>query len=412
MLRRYFLYIISVLLLIASFTGVFFVGYFVGFEKKNTEVVLADVSGKDDPISDSVDFGPFWQTWQVLDEKFVDGANGTSTKDKITDQDRVWGAIAGMTESLGDPYTTFFPPVENRQFEETIAGNFGGVGMEVGIKDDQITVIAPLANTPAKKAGILAGDKIIKVDDLAVASMSLDDVIDKIRGEKGTAVRLTIQRNSEKDTREISIIRDTINIPTIETEKLKNGVFVIRLYNFSANSPNLFRKALREFLEAKTDKLVLDLRGNPGGYLEAAIDMASWFLPADKVVVYEAKKGDEEKDYRSKGYDIFTDNLKMVILVDRGSASASEILAGALKEHGKAILVGEKTFGKGSVQELISITPETSLKVTVARWLTPDGHSLSGDGLEPDFKVLITKEDVLAGKDPQLDKAIEILTKG
>lgn len=410
-MRRYFLLGISSLLLVASLTSVFFIGYYVGFEKKQTEVVLADVINKDNPLAGKVDFAPFWQAWQVLDEKFVAGANGTST-DGVTDQDRVWGAISGMADSLEDPYTTFLPPVEKKQFEETIAGNFGGVGMEVGIKDDQITVIAPLPNSPAKKAGILAGDRVVKVDDLAVVGLALDEVIDKIRGEKGTIVRLTIQRNSEKDTRQFSVIRDTINIPTIKTEKLKSGVFVISLYNFSAESPNLFRKALREFLESKTDKLIIDLRGNPGGYLEASIDMASWFLPADKVVVYEAKKGTEETAYRSKGYDIFTDQLKLVILIDRGSASASEILAGALKEHNKARLVGEKTFGKGSVQELIPITSDTSLKVTVARWLTPDGHSLSGDGLEPDFKVLFTKEDIAAKRDPQMEKAVEILTKG
>ncbi len=195
---------------------------------------------------------------------------------------------------------------------------------------------------------------------------------------------------------------------------LKDGVFIIRLYSFTAVSPNLFREALRKFVEnGTTNKLIIDLRGNPGGYLESATDIASWFLPLGKVVVTEDYGGKEpNKIHRSKGYDIFNNNLKMAILVNGGSASASEILAGALSEYGKAILVGTKTFGKGSVQELIKITPETSLKVTVARWLSPNGNSFSHDGLEPDEIVEITEDDVdyiEDGGDPQLDKAIELL---
>jgi carboxyl-terminal processing protease len=191
---------------------------------------------------------------------------------------------------------------------------------------------------------------------------------------------------------------------------LPGGVFKIDLYSFSLNSPNLFRGALREFITSGADKLILDLRGNPGGYLEASIDMASWFLPSSKVVVREDFGGRrEERVYRSRGYDIFTDDLKFVILVDKGSASASEILAGALQEHGKAQIVGEKTFGKGSVQELVDITSETSLKLTVARWLTPNGNSISETGVEPDFAVERTAEDRSAGRDPQLNKALEVL---
>ena len=191
----------------------------------------------------------------------------------------------------------------------------------------------------------------------------------------------------------------------------KNDVFIIRLYNFSANSPSLFRESLREFAVSGKDKLILDLRGNPGGYLEAAVDMASWFLPAGKVIVREdfGKKA-EPVVYRSKGYDVFNESLKMVILVNAGTASASEILAGALSEHGKAKLVGEKTFGKGSVQELVKVTSDSSLKITVARWLTPNGVSISKNGLKPDIEVPITKEDLENKRDVQIDKAIQLLT--
>ncbi len=205
-------------------------------------------------------------------------------------------------------------------------------------------------------------------------------------------------------------MRDIINIPTINTRELPGGIFVIELYSFSAQSPNLFRGALREFMLSKSDKLILDLRNNPGGYLEAAIDMASWFLPSNKVVVREDfGTSQKERVYRSKGYDVFNENLKFVILIDGGSASASEILAGALAEHNRAILVGTKTFGKGSVQELVDITKETSLKITIARWLTPNGQSISDGGVTPHHIVEYTAADREAGRDPQLDKAVEVL---
>ncbi|MFA6898332.1 MAG: S41 family peptidase, partial [Candidatus Paceibacterota bacterium] len=251
----------------------------------------------------------------------------------------------------------------------------------------------------------------------------VEKAVKLIRGKEGTVVKLTVLRNGDGGPKEFSITRETINIPTVDTEvrstlsvdaqgngTLANGVFVLRLYNFSVNSADLFRQSLREFALSGTNKLVLDLRGNPGGYLEAAVDMASWFLPVGKVVVSEDfGKKQEPLIYRSKGYNVFNDNLKMTILIDGGSASAAEILAGALKEHGVAKLVGEQTFGKGSVQELIKLTPDTSFKVTIARWLTPNGKSISENGLIPDVAVKPTEKDVKAGKDVQLDKAIELL---
>ncbi len=206
--------------------------------------------------------------------------------------------------------------------------------------------------------------------------------------------------------------RDVITVPTLSTKKLDNGIFMIQLYSFTGDSPNLFRNALREFMLSKSDKLILDLRGNPGGYLNAAVDMASWFLPQGKVIVREDYGGGQKEDTsKSKGYDIFTGKLKFVILIDGGSASASEILAGALHEYGKATLIGEKSFGKGSVQEVIQVTPDTSLKVTVARWLTPNGVSISDNGIMPDIVVPVSEDDIKNKKDPQLDRAIEELLK-
>lgn len=353
-----------------------------------------------------VDFSPFWKTWSILNERFVQASTTAATS---TDQEKVWGAIEGLTAAFGDPYTVFLPPEEKSLFEDDIRGTFGGVGMEIGIKDNVLTVIAPLPNTPATRAGIRAGDKIIKINDTLTADLPTDEGVKRIRGEVGTAVRLTLIRGDSAPF-EIEVVREVINVPIINTKLLPNKVFVITLYNFSAPSTNAFRQAVREFVNAKTDKLVIDLRNNPGGYLEAAVDMASWFLPQGKVVVVEDRRGHGEGQvYRSKGYNIFNDKLKMVILVNRGSASAAEILAGALSEYGQGILVGEKTFGKGSVQEVISITSDTSLKITIARWLTPNGVSLSAGGLVPSVKVSLTDDDIKAGRDPQLDKAVEIL---
>ncbi|MEX2014199.1 MAG: S41 family peptidase [Parcubacteria group bacterium] len=387
--------------------GSFTLGFNAG--EKSLSVEVAGIDNSTNGAPSSIDFAPFWKTWNLINEKYVPAS---STSKMVTDQEKVWGAIKGLTSSLGDPYTVFFPPVESEMFESDIRGNFEGVGMEVVSRDGAITVIAPLKDSPASRAGIMAGDRIIEIDERETSSLSTEDAVQIIRGPKGTRVNLTIFREGAPEPFEIEVTRDVINIPTLSTRELPGGIFVIELYSFSAQSPNLFRAALREFILSGNDKLILDLRGNPGGFLEAAIDMASWFLPASSVVVREdfgSSRG--EKIYRSKGYNIFNDDLKFVILVDRGSASASEILAGALAEHGKAILVGNKTFGKGSVQELVDITSDTSLKVTIARWLTPGGMSISQDGIEPDFLVQYGPKDREAGRDPQLEKAIEVLTK-
>ena len=395
------LLIIGVLIAIGSFN----LGFNSGEKSLSTAIVGIENATEGKPTN--VDFAPFWKAWNLLNEKYV---SASTTSKTVDNQEKVWGAIQGLTNSLGDPYTVFFPPVESELFESDIRGNFEGVGMEVVAKDGAITVIAPLKNSPASRAGIMTGDRIIKIDNKETANLSTEDAVQIIRGPRGTKVTLAILRNGAKEPINIEVTRDVIDIPTIDTKELPGGIFLIELYSFSAQSPNLFRGALREFILSNNDKLILDLRGNPGGYLEAAIDMASWFLPSSKVVVREDfGPSKDEKIYRSKGYNIFNDSLKFVILVDKGSASASEILAGALSEHGKAVLVGDKTFGKGSVQELVNITPKTSLKVTIARWLTPNGLSISQDGIEPNFIVKYSLTDREAGHDPQLAKAIEIL---
>lgn len=356
--------------------------------------------------SGNLDLQPFWKTLNVLNERFVPT---TATSSVPTDEKKVFGAIQGLAASYGDPYTVFFPPKESGQFADEVRGEFGGVGIEIGIKDNTLVVIAPLKNTPAERAGIKAGELILKIDKQYTDGMSVDDAIDLIRGEKGTPVVLTM-KNGAKDPHEVKLVRDTISIPTIDTKLRDDGVFVISLYNFSANSASLFRDALRAFINSGTDKLVIDLRNNPGGYLEAAQDMASFFLPLGKTIVIEdTGVNTKQESLKSKGYDVFNQNLKLAVLINGGSASASEILAGALKDNGVAKLVGEKSFGKGSVQELIPITADTSLKVTIARWLTPKGVSISLDGITPDVVTEITEKDIRNKHDAQLEKAAEIL---
>ncbi len=352
---------------------------------------------------DVADFDQFWKAWNIINEKYVPTKNAG-----VSNQQKVWGAISGLASSLGDPYTYFLPPQEKTLFEQDVQGNFGGVGMQVGMKDGVVTVIAPLKGSPAERAGIKAGDKVLKIDDATTTDMTIDKALYLIRGEIGKSVHLTLFRAGAKELIEVNVVRDVIQVPTIDT-KTKDGVFIISLYGFPATGAELFRQSLREFTQSGTKKLILDLRGNPGGYLEVAVDMASWFLPPGKLVVREEEKGGGGQVFRSKGYNVFGDNFKMVILVDGGSASAAEILAGALSENGVATLVGTQTFGKGSVQELVPITEDTSLKVTIARWITPNGTNLSAGGIMPDVKVEITKEQVEKGEDPQLDKAIEIV---
>lgn len=406
LLSKYKISIIASLLVIGAS---FFCGVYVGTHENNSSVAGINVENKDAGVFVKADFSPFWKAWNILNEKHV--ASGSTTPN-VSDQEKVWGAIEGLASSFKDPYTVFFPPADAEIFENDISGNFQGVGMEIGVRDGVLTVIAPLKGTPAQKAGILAGDKILKIDDVMTNTLNSDEAVKLIRGKGGTKVKFTILRNGSDTPIEISVVRATIDIPTIKSYTRADGVFVIELYNFSALSSDLFRKALREFVASRTNKLVVDLRGNPGGYLEASIDMASWFLPLGDVVVRENFGPDKEETvHRSKGYSIFNENLKMAILMDGGSASASEILAGALQEHGVAKLVGSNSYGKGSVQELIKLTPDTSLKVTIARWLTPNGKSISDGGLKPDVEVKRTPEDVAKGVDPQMKAAVELLLK-
>lgn len=370
---------------------------------ENLEASAYSIFSADSSPVDDVKLDEFWRVWRLMEEKFV---SATSSQ-QLSSEERVRGAIDGLVESYDDPYTVFLPPVDAAQFEEDISGNFSGVGMEVGIRDDVVTVIAPLPDTPAENAGVLAGDAIVRIDGVSTEGMSIDEAVRRIRGEKGSEVTLTIFREGETELKEITIVRDTISIPTIETE-LRDGVFIIRLFSFNALAEMKMQEALREYVNSGADQIVFDLRGNPGGFLQGAVAIGSYFLPTGKVIVRESFGEDvEEQLFRSQGKtlkDYAPD--EMVVLINGGSASASEILAGALREHEVATLIGETTFGKGSVQELVNLPDGSSLKVTIARWLTPEGHSISEGGLDPDIEITRTPQQYINGEDPQLEAAL------
>ncbi len=387
-------------LLVALF---FAAGLYIGYSSQPAIAKINSVLNKEPAFASPVDFEPFWKVWNLIDEKYPE---------EVSDQEKIWGAIQGLASSVGDPYTVFMPPSESADFRDEIDGEFGGIGIEMGMKDGLVTVISPLKDTPAYNAGMQAGDIIIKIDSTTISNMTLDEVASIVKGEPGTPIKITVIRTGVDEPIEFDIKRAVISVPILESEYLKDeDVFVISLYSFTSNAPVLFQGALRDFLNTKSENLILDLRGNPGGYLDGAIDISSWFLSSSQTVLREDfGDGTKEKVYKSRGYDIFkSKDLDMVILVDEGSASASEIVAGALKENNVAILVGQKTYGKGSVQELLPVTPETSLKITVAKWLTPNGVSISEHGLTPDYTIDLTDEYYESGEDAQLLKAIELL---
>ena len=392
--------LISKTLKIALVVAIFVGGIFIG--KFSSAGTITIGPGSSASVSENKDLNQFWGVWKLLNEKYP-------FKDKIpADNERIYGAISGMVSSFKDPYTMFFPPKEAKMFAEEVKGEFSGVGMEIGIKDSLLTVVSPLKGSPAEKAGILAGDVIVKINGTSTENVSADEAISTIRGTAGTTVNLTIARKGKAELTDIVITRATIPLPVIDT-KVQGDVFTINLYSFSESSPKLFREALQKFSDSKMKKLIIDLRNNLGGYLDAAVDIGSYFIPQGKIIVREDQgNNNPELVYRSHGGDItLPSGLKTMILVNNGSASASEILAGAMSEHGVADLVGTQTFGKGSVQELIPLSDGSSVKITVAKWFTPNGVSISEKGIKP--KYVITEKATEKNTDPTNVKALQLL---
>jgi carboxyl-terminal processing protease len=368
--------------------------------------------GLDATPNPDADFTDFWKAWNALDAHYVITHASTTIP---TTQERMYGAIEGMVASYGDPYTVYFPPQQAQQFNDTIAGSFGGIGTEIDVKDNVLTVISPLKGTPAEAAGIKAGDQIIAINGTSTQGLDVDTAVDDIRGPIGSTVDLTIVRNGKP--LDFKIVRQTISVPeTADGLDASTGVYYIALYEFTANSSTLFDQAFARFKASGSNKLVIDLRENPGGYLDSAVDIASHFLPKGTTIVTEDYDGNAANQVdTSLGYDDVPAGTKLAVLIDSGSASASEILSGALQDNHVATLIGEKSFGKGSVQTLIPLGQGT-LKVTVARWITPAGHWIMGNGITPDIVVGIATSTPpftpdTAG-DPQYARAVQFLTTG
>ncbi|EKE20379.1 MAG: hypothetical protein ACD_8C00009G0001 [uncultured bacterium] len=400
---RYYLQIIGV----AIFTlGIFWVGYNQGrnSEKKLEPIAIENaVFVNKEKIGDNnIDFALFWNVWDLLKEKYVD-------QDSLDAKKLFYGAINGMMQATGDPYTTFLSPDENKKFGEDISGNFEGIGAELGIKNGILTVVAPLEGTPAQKAGLRAGDKIIKIDGKTAGDMSIDEAVDNIRGKKGTSVVLTIFREGSNDTQDITIQRGLITVKSVMLEFDENNIANIQITRFGDDTSKNFADAIARVKAQKAKGLVIDLRNNPGGYLEGSIDVASKLLPKETIVVIEENGDKSQKKMYTRGGDLAS-GIETVVLINEGSASASEILAGALKENRLNVtLVGKKSFGKGSVQEFIEMPQGTAAKITVARWLTPKGEQINEKGISPDKEVEITNDDFENDRDPQLNEALKIL---
>lgn len=349
-----------------------------------------------------VDFVPLFEAWQQIEDKFYNFS-------KEMRKEMLYGAIEGLVESLKDPYSDFLTQDETLELEETLKGAYEGIGAEIGIREEKLTIISPLKGTPAEKARLLPGDWILEINQVKTEDMSLTEAVMKIRGKTGTKVKLKIQRG--KKIFEVEIKRAKIDIPTLDFEKLEQNIGYIQLYNFYGDATLQFKEITQEILKSNIKKLILDLRNNAGGYLSVACDIGNFFIKGGEVIVKEDFGKGKVKEITSQGPGAFA-NFKIVILINKGTASAAEILAGAIKEHNKnAKLLGEKTFGKGAVQELFYLIDDGSLKLTVARWLLPSGKSIEGEGISPDIEVKMTQEDIEKGKDPQLQRAIKEITK-
>lgn len=346
-------------------------------------------------------YTPFWEAWQKVTYAELEG--------DLTYELLMQESLRGMVASLGDQHTSYMNPDEFQQTQISLSGNYEGIGAWVDPTAEYLTIIAPIPGSPAEAAGLLPGDRILAIDGEDMTGIDGDLVIRRVLGPAGSVVILTIGRDNQEEPFDVSITRARITIPTTESEILEGNIAYLHLFNFGADSATEFHRELEELMAQNPDGLIIDLRNNGGGYLHAAVQITSEFLPEGEMVLYEEFGDNSRDEYESTGGDIAL-NIPVVVLINEGSASASEILAGALQAHERAILVGTVTFGKGSVQLPIELSGQQgALRITIARWLTPDERHIQGIGLEPDFQIDLTEEDIFADRDPQLDYALELL---
>ncbi len=379
-------------------------GFFLGFtagRKIPEAIIVSGVQGLTNATTTPANFGTFWEAWQDINDNYLKAAD-------VSDGTKVQGAISGLVQSLGDPYSVYFTPDAAKSFMEDVEGTFSGIGAEIGVQQGHLVIIAPLKDTPADKAGLKPNDQILFIDATSTDSLSVDQAIAYIRGDTGTTVKLTIDRQGWDKPKVFPIVRQPITSPTLDFKMLPGHIAYVQLYSFNASAESLFWNAMLKAANAGTDGLILDLRGDPGGYLDVAVNLAGWFLPRGTVVVKEAGRQGISDTLRADGNAALA-KVPVVVLIDNGSASASEILAGALRDDRGAKLVGEQSFGKGTVQEFVDLSDGSVIKLTIAHWVLPSGKILENGGLVPDYPVPISDAQAAAGEDPQLAKAIQVL---
>lgn len=379
----------------------FLLGYASGLRGVNlgATIPIERVINKNSGKPTDVDFSTFWQAWNKLNENYVG---------KINPQDLIYGAIAGMLAATKDPYTVYLRPEDNQRFMDDISGEFDGIGVEITQVENMPTVVAPLPDSPAQKAGLKAKDIITEVDGSSTADMAFDDVIDKIRGQEGTQVILTIVRSGLEDPIKITVTREKIKVASVTTDvKTYQGkqYFYIQVRQFGDDTSALFEKAASDVQQGNYSGVILDLRNDPGGYLETAVDLTSYFIDGGIVVSEVDRNGDKQESKTTR--KAILKNYKLAVLINDGSASASEIMAGAIKDRKQGTIIGQKSFGKGSVQVLEELSDKSAVKITVAKWLTPNGSTIDGVGIEPDVKI----DNKDATDEEYLNKALEILSK-
>ncbi len=343
----------------------------------------------------------FWEVYNIVRSKYVE-------KDKIDSQKLIEGATAGLVTALDDPYSVYLNAKQNNDVNEELGGTFEGIGVQLGFnKDKQLVVISPLKDTPGERAGLRAGDNIWMINDKDTVGISLPEAVDQIKGPKGTKVKLKIQHENDKDLKDVEIIRDSIIIKSVEIELLENNTIAhVTINRFGDQTKSEWNDAVNQIVKGNVKKLVLDVRNNPGGYLDTAKFINSDFMTGT-VVGSENYKGERSKEQADHSPRL--GGIKTVVLINKGSASASEIVGGALQDRGIAKLVGENSFGKGTVQEVENLSGGAGLHITTAKWLLPSGKWIHKIGLKPDYEVKLTEEDVLNKRDPQLIKAIEVV---
>ncbi|MBM3129283.1 MAG: S41 family peptidase [Chloroflexi bacterium] len=398
MIRRILVAVLTTTVLVVLVAGAFAGGY--GSSRALFPPALPPDGGAPPEWKSSI--AVFWEAWNYVHQDYY--------KMPLNGDTLVNGSVGGMVDALGDPHTTFVDAKRAELVRTNMQGSFEGIGATITMREGRLTIVSIIKNSPAERAGLRAEDIILQVDSKVIQNMDVTEAVMLIRGPKGTQVKLHILR-AKQDPFIVEITRDTIRTPFVESKMIENTqIAYLRLNEFGATAPNEVSAALRELLAQNPSGLILDLRSNPGGYLPVSIDVASQFLRANQpVLVVKDKKGNAD-NYRAKSGGLAT-NIPLVVLIDAGSASASEIVAAALKDHKRATLLGVKTFGKGSVQHVYTLSDQSQLNVTIARFFSPNGSEINDVGVTPDIEVKLTEEDIAAKRDPQLDAAVKLLQK-